>query len=181
MNVSAGMFWTLYGLSLLNLITIGMAIFFRKYFIREIREFFARRKGNVAYMRLINNTGELSYENLVSTKDGIPKIEGKGRFIVNPLCRVMVRGLPEYTYTEGSEKPFDYFNKSDGDNVGSEVIDNFMMKSITALSTAQLMKWLKIVAILGIITAFLVMLILAMILTGKGGTAGETIIQAIKI
>ena len=181
MNVSAGLFWTLYGLSFLNLITIGIGIFFRKYFIREIREFLARRKGNMAYMRLINNTGELCYENLVSTKDEIPKIEGYGRFIVNPSSRVMVRGLPEYTFLEGNEKPFDYFGRGDSKSVGSQVIDNYMMKAITALSTAQLMKWLKIVAILGTITALLVMFIIAMILTGKGGEAGAMVTQAIKI
>lgn len=181
MNVSAGLFWTLYGLSFLNLITIGVGIFFRKYFIREIKEFFARRKGSMAYMRLINNTGELTYENLVSTKEEIPKIVGKGRFIVDPLRKVMVRGLPEYTFLEGNEKPFDYFGRKEDKSIGSEVVDNFMMKAITTLSTKEIMKWLKIVAILGIITALLVMFILTMILTGKGGTAGESLIQAIKI
>ena len=180
MNVSAGLFWTLYGLAFLNLITIGLAIFFRKYFVREIKEFFARRKGNMGYMRLINQTGELVYENLVKTNEELPKVANKGRYVIDPQRKVMVRGLPEYTFVEGNEEPFDYFSR-DKKFVGSEVIDNFIMKMQTTLSNKELLKWLKIVAILGIVTALLVMFIMAMILTGHGGTAGAKLMQSIKI
>jgi len=186
MNVAPIFFWSIYAASMVGVLAIGILLFFKKYFVREIKEWMAKRKGGMAYIRMIDNTGELVLCRLMKIKSPLPKVDSGnriGRYAIDPLTKVMIRGIPEYTFVEGKETPFDYFdteNKVQA-GVGADIIDNFIMKMQTTLSNKELMKWLKMSVIMGVIIALLVIFVMAMLLTGKGGTAGEVVKQAIKI
>ena len=186
MNVAPIFFWSIYAVSMVGILAIGILVFFRKHFITTITEWMAKRKGGMAYIRMIDSTGELVMSKIIKIKSPLPKIDSGnniGRYTIDPLTKIMVRGIPEYTFLEGKETPFDYFSsdKEVSKGVGADIIDNFIMKMQTTLSNKELMKWLKMSVIMGIIIALLVIFVMAMLLTGKGGEAGEIVKSAIKI